>query len=60
AMALAVFVNRLLSGMVALTFLSLVDAVTYANTFYLFAVISFISTIFYAGFLPETMGKTLE
>lgn len=60
AMALAVFVNRLLSGIVALTFLSLVDAVTYANTFYLFAVISFISTIFYAGFLPETMGKTLE
>ncbi|KAM3576673.1 hypothetical protein VYU27_001476 [Nannochloropsis oceanica] len=60
AMALAVFINRLLSGVVALTFLSLVDAVTYAKTFYLFAAFSFLSTVFYGCFLPETKGKSLE
>lgn len=60
AMALAVFINRLLSGVVALTFLSLVDAVTYAKTFYLFAAFSFLSTVFYGLLLPETKGKSLE
>jgi len=60
AMALAVFINRLLSGVVALTFLSLVDAATYANTFYLFAGFSFLSTVFYGWLLPETKGKSLE
>ncbi len=60
AMALAVFTNRLLSGVVALTFLSLVDAISYASTFWLFAAFSFVSTIFYGLLLPETKGKTLE
>lgn len=42
------------SGVVALSFLSMVEALTYANTFYLFALFCFASTVFYGILLPET------
>lgn len=42
------------SGVVALSFLSMVQALTYANTFYLFALFCFASTVFYGVLLPET------
>lgn len=60
AMALTVFINRLSSGVVALSFLSMVSAMSYTGAFTLFASISFLSTFFYLLALPETKGKTLE
>mmetsp|Transcript_12517 Transcript_12517/g.22334 ORF Transcript_12517/g.22334 Transcript_12517/m.22334 type:complete len:508 (+) Transcript_12517:211-1734(+) len=60
ALAGAVFLNRLLSGTISLTFLSLSDALTNAGAFFFYGCISFISIFFYAFFIPETRGKTLE
>jgi hypothetical protein len=42
------------SGVVALSFLSMVSAMSYTGAFTLFASISFLSTFFYLLALPET------
>ena len=60
AMAICTTVNRLLSGTVALTFLSLQDAMTPSRTFLFFSLISCISILFIYKFVPETKQKTLE
>ncbi len=46
------------SGVVALSFLSMVEALTYANTFFLFALSCAASTVFYAFLLPETKARS--
>ncbi|XP_038698384.1 polyol transporter 5-like isoform X2 [Tripterygium wilfordii] len=58
--SLAISVNRVVSGIVAMTFLSISEAVTYGGMFLGFAGIMAIGTIFIYYFLPETKGKTLE
>ncbi|KAH7427236.1 hypothetical protein KP509_10G035200 [Ceratopteris richardii] len=60
AVALCVVMNRFVSGTVALTFLSISQAITPAGTFFLYGGIVFLSIIFFAVFMPETRGKTLE
>ncbi|MCO5612210.1 hypothetical protein L7F22_066473 [Adiantum nelumboides] len=60
AVGLCVVTNRLVSGTVALTFLSISEAITPAGTFFLYGSIVFLSIIFFAVFMPETKGKTLE
>lgn len=60
AVGLCVVTNRLISGIVALTFLSVSQAITPAGTFFLYGSIVFISIIFFYVFMPETKGKTLE
>lgn len=60
AVGLCVVTNRLVSGVVALTFLSISQAITPAGTFFLYGSIVFLSIIFFAVFMPETKGKTLE
>ncbi|PTQ35936.1 hypothetical protein MARPO_0067s0030 [Marchantia polymorpha] len=60
AMGLGIVVNRIASGAVALSFLSLVDAITLAGTFFLFAGMGFLGSVFIYVFVPETKGKTLE
>jgi hypothetical protein len=42
------------SGIVALTFLSVTNAINYSGTFYLFAAVSLVSIFFYGCALPET------
>eukprot|EP00611_Tribonema_gayanum_P017128 TRINITY_DN2967_c0_g2_i2.p2 TRINITY_DN2967_c0_g2~~TRINITY_DN2967_c0_g2_i2.p2 ORF type:complete len:205 (-),score=65.61 TRINITY_DN2967_c0_g2_i2:214-828(-) len=60
AVSLVVFVNRFLSGAIALSYLSIAAAITPQGSFFLFAGISAISVAFYALCVPETKGKTLE
>lgn len=60
AMGLAIVVNRLASGTVALTFLSMARAISIAGTFFLFSAIAALSAVFVYTFTPETKGRTLE
>ncbi|PKA55753.1 putative polyol transporter 4 [Apostasia shenzhenica] len=60
ACALGALGNRVCSGMIAMTFLSLTKAISVAGTFFLFATISALSVAFVYSFVPETKGKSLE
>lgn len=60
AVALGAAVNRLTSGTVAMSFLSVCRAISVAGAFSAFAVISALSVVFVHRFVPETSGKTLE
>jgi MFS family permease len=60
AMSLGTLLNRLVSGTVALTFLSISDVITAAGTFYSFAVISLFSFLFVYKVVFETKGRSLE
>lgn len=60
AVGVSVFVNRAVSGTVALTFLSIAKAITPAGTFGLFAGMSLLSIAFVWLLVPETKGRTLE
>ncbi|XP_058093937.1 polyol transporter 5-like [Magnolia sinica] len=59
-MSLAVAANRVTSGVIGMTFLSLSHAITIGGAFFLFAGIATLSWIFFYTFLPETRGRTLE
>ena len=52
--------NRLLSGIVALSFLSFAEAITPQGTFFFFAGMAAISFCFVRRVVPETKGKSLE
>ncbi|XP_019457481.1 PREDICTED: polyol transporter 5-like isoform X2 [Lupinus angustifolius] len=58
--SVAISVNRLMSGIVSMTFLSISEAITFGGTFVVLAGVSVIATIFFYFFLPETKGKSLE
>ncbi|KAL2554060.1 Polyol transporter 5 [Forsythia ovata] len=58
--SLAVSVNRLVSGVVAMTFLSISKKITFGGMFLVLAGIMVLATIFFYFFLPETKGKSLE
>eukprot|EP00040_Diaphanoeca_grandis_P030654 m.181717 g.181717 ORF g.181717 m.181717 type:complete len:525 (-) comp32079_c0_seq1:40-1614(-) len=68
AVASSVFMNRITSGTVAFTFLSLKtslagrggDSEGAANAFFLYGALGLGCTIFYALFLPDTTGQSLE
>ncbi|XP_048559862.1 probable polyol transporter 4 [Triticum urartu] len=60
AAALGAAVNRVTSGTVAMSFLSVSRAMTVAGAFSAFAAISALSVVFVHRFVPETKGKTLE
>ncbi|GLU09865.1 hypothetical protein SLE2022_267030 [Rubroshorea leprosula] len=57
---LAISVNRVVSGIVSMTFLSLSEAITFGGMFFVLAGIMAVGTIFFYCFLPETKGKSLE
>ncbi|WVZ90379.1 hypothetical protein U9M48_036686 [Paspalum notatum var. saurae] len=52
--------NRIMSGVVTMTFLSLYQAITMAGVFYLYAAIAAASFVFIYACLPETRGRSLE
>ncbi|PPS19128.1 hypothetical protein GOBAR_AA01438 [Gossypium barbadense] len=58
--SLGVAVNRVTSGIISMTFLSLYQAITIGGAFFLFAGIAAVGWLFFNICLPETRGKTLE
>eukprot|EP00038_Savillea_parva_P030539 m.78409 g.78409 ORF g.78409 m.78409 type:complete len:530 (+) comp9218_c0_seq1:231-1820(+) len=58
--AMSVFFNRLGSGTVALTFLTLKESVGVSNAFFLYAGIGLAATLFYIAALPDLRGLSLE
>ncbi|MFQ6660700.1 hypothetical protein Gotur_029115 [Gossypium turneri] len=58
--SVAISVNRLVSGGVAMSFLTIANKITFARVFFILAGIMTMATIFFYFLLPETKGKTLE
>ncbi|KAG2629275.1 hypothetical protein PVAP13_3KG435300 [Panicum virgatum] len=52
--------NRVMSALVGMTFISMYEAVGMAETFYIFAALSAAAWVFVYAFLPETKGRSLE
>ncbi|GLT29021.1 hypothetical protein SLA2020_039150 [Shorea laevis] len=57
---LAISVNRLVSGVVSMTFLTISKKITFGGMFFLLAGIMVLGTAFFYFFLPETKNKSLE
>ncbi|MCO5548220.1 hypothetical protein L7F22_001677 [Adiantum nelumboides] len=60
ALGWSMFVNRVVSGAVAFTFLSISEGITLTGTFTTFCATTIIAVIFITYIVPETKGKTLE
>ncbi|PIN06265.1 putative transporter (major facilitator superfamily) [Handroanthus impetiginosus] len=60
ASALGAVGNRVCSGFVAMSFLSVSRAITVGGTFFIFSAFSALSVAFVYKFIPETKGKSLE
>ncbi|XP_071913007.1 putative polyol transporter 2 [Coffea arabica] len=58
--AMAAGANRLSSGIILMTFLSLSKAITIGGAFFLFGGIALLAFIFFFTLLPETRGRGLE
>ncbi|KAL3519705.1 hypothetical protein ACH5RR_017854 [Cinchona calisaya] len=52
--------NRVSSGLVAMSFLTISRAITVGGTFFVFAAISALSVVFVHNCVPETKGNSLE
>ncbi|OWM78641.1 probable polyol transporter 4 [Punica granatum] len=60
AAALGAVGNRVCSGLVAMSFLSVSRAISVAGTFFVFSTVSALSVVFVHKLIPETKGKSLE
>ncbi|XP_074275381.1 polyol transporter 5 [Silene latifolia] len=58
--SMGVAVNRVVSGVISMTFLTLTDKITVGGGFFIFGGIATIAWLFFFTFLPETQGRTLE
>ncbi|XP_027355234.1 polyol transporter 5-like [Abrus precatorius] len=58
--SMGVVVNRVTSGVISMTFLSLSNKISIGGAFFLFCGIATCGWIFFYTVLPETQGKTLE
>ncbi|CAL9064638.1 polyol transporter 5-like [Musa acuminata AAA Group] len=58
--SLGASMNRLMSGAVTMSFLSLYKAISISGSFYLYAGIAAAGWVFFYVFLPETRGRNLE
>ncbi|XP_012069681.2 putative polyol transporter 1 [Jatropha curcas] len=58
--SMGVAVNRLTSGVISTTFISLYKGITIGGAFFLFAAIAAVAWTFFFTCLPETRGRTLE
>ncbi|XP_059452163.1 probable polyol transporter 4 [Corylus avellana] len=60
AAALGAVGNRMCSGLVAMSFLSVSSAITMGGIFFTFSAVSALSVLFVHKLVPETKGKSLE
>ncbi|XP_073029093.1 probable polyol transporter 4 [Primulina eburnea] len=60
ASALGAVGNRVCSGVIAMSFLSVSRAISVGGTFFIFSAISALSVVFVYKCVPETKGKSLE
>ena len=60
AMSLAAFSNRFVGTMMASSFLSMANALSWAGFFLLLSIVCLIIGIFFYYLVPETMGRSLE
>lgn len=60
ASALGAVGNRVCSGLVAMSFLSVSRKITVGGTFFIFSIISSLAVLFVHTLVPETKGKSLE
>ncbi|CAN1844339.1 Probable polyol transporter 4 [Linum perenne] len=60
AAALGAVGNRVCSGVVAMSFLSVSNAISVGGTFFVFSAVSALSVAFVYCLVPETKGKSLE
>ncbi|PON50562.1 Sugar/inositol transporter [Parasponia andersonii] len=58
--SLAISVNRLISGVVSMTFLTISKEITFGGMFFVLGGIMVAASVFFYFFLPETKGRTLE
>ncbi|KAF9609427.1 hypothetical protein IFM89_016227 [Coptis chinensis] len=58
--SMGVAMNRVMSGIIGTTFLSMTKALTTGGSFFLFAGVCVIAWLFFFMFLPETRGRNLE
>jgi len=58
--SMGVAVNRVMSGIISMTFLSFSDAITIGGAFFFFMGVAMFGWVFFYTLLPETQGKTLE
>jgi len=58
--AMGVASNRVTSGVVSMTFISLTNAITIGGAFFLYAGVAALAWVFFFTFLRETRGRTLE
>ncbi|CAN6324804.1 unnamed protein product [Urochloa humidicola] len=58
--ALGVGLNRVTSGVISMTFLSLSKGITIGGSFFLYAGVASLAWVFFFTYLPETRGRTLE
>ncbi|KAL9244529.1 hypothetical protein vseg_018298 [Gypsophila vaccaria] len=60
AVAFGAMGNRVCSGIIAMSFLSMSSAISMAGTFFTFGVVSAVAVVFVFTVVPETKGKSLE
>ncbi|KAJ0010171.1 hypothetical protein Pint_34601 [Pistacia integerrima] len=58
--SMGVAMNRVTSGVLSMSFISLYEAISIGGAFFLFAGIATVAWLFFYTMLPETQGKTLE
>ncbi|KAL5701296.1 Polyol transporter 5 [Ranunculus cassubicifolius] len=58
--SIGVAVNRVMSGIIGTTFISMTKALTTGGSFFLFAGVCVVAWMFLYMFLPETRGRNLE
>lgn len=57
---MGVAMNRFISGVILMSFISLYQSITIGGAFFLFAGVGIIAWIFFYTLLPETRGRNLE
>ncbi|CAD5191525.1 unnamed protein product [Musa acuminata subsp. malaccensis] len=58
--SIGVAVNRVTSGVITMTFISLYKAISLGGSFFLYGGIAAVAWVFFFTYLPETRGRTLE
>ncbi|KAK2978334.1 hypothetical protein RJ640_016436 [Escallonia rubra] len=58
--SMGVAVNRVTSGVVSMTFISLYKAISIGGAFFLYTAVASVAWVFFYTLLPETQGQNLE